>query len=315
MTTCRPDIAFTSVKLSQANTCPHEHHYHGLKHALKYLFSTQDDGIYFWRTAPRLEFKEGPLSQLNSYKQDLLLDNRSEYEATQLDAYTDWDWATCVKTRQPFGGSCIRLADGTIAYKCKFQPTVAGSSTEAEFKMAYDTGKMILFMRSVLWDLYIPQQAATVLYEDNEACTAMGNAQKPTTRTRHIDIKYFSIGEWIERDLMILDRIDTSINMSDHLTKGLSCTLFHRHADFLLGHVPLAYSPVYKHLVGTYTDDHETLDQRTPLSLTTTITAAAARVCALFKEDYEGNPWLPIIWHGESNPLCTYIMDCGGVLQ
>jgi hypothetical protein len=105
MTICRPDIAFTSVKLPQANICPHEHHYHGLKHALKYLFSTRDNGIYFWRTAPRLEFKEGLLSQLNSYKQDLLLDNRTEYEATQLDAYTDSDWAMCVKTRRSFGGS------------------------------------------------------------------------------------------------------------------------------------------------------------------------------------------------------------------
>ncbi len=143
MTTCHPDIAFTSVKLSQANTCPHEHHYHGLKHALMYLFSTRDDGIYFWRTAPHLEFKEGPLSQLNSYKQELLLDNRPEYEATQLDAYTDSDWATCVKTCQSFGGSCIGLAGGTIAYKCKFQPTVVGYSTEAEFMTAYDTGNMI----------------------------------------------------------------------------------------------------------------------------------------------------------------------------
>jgi hypothetical protein len=87
---------------------------------------------------------------------------------------------------------------------------------------AYDTGKMILFICSILWDLNIPQEAAMVLYEDNDACTAMGNAQKPTTRTWHIDIKYFSICEWIERDLMLLECIDTSINMSDHLTKGLS---------------------------------------------------------------------------------------------
>ena len=174
---------------------------------------------------------------------------------------------------------------------------------------------MILFVRSIMWDLGIPQEAATVLYEDNDACTAMGNAQKPTTRTRHIDIKYFSICEWIERDLMRLEQINTSINMSDHLTKGLSCALFHRHADFLLGHVPPAYSPVYKYLVGTYIDDHMPLDQMTPMSITTPITAAAARVYAPLKEDYAGNPWLPIIWHGESNPLCPYILDCGGVLQ
>jgi hypothetical protein len=45
---------------------------------------------------------------------------------------------------------------------------------------AYNIGKMILFIRSVLWDLGIPQEAATILYKDNEATMAMGNAQKPT---------------------------------------------------------------------------------------------------------------------------------------
>ncbi len=48
MTTCRPDLAFTSIKLSQSNSCPHEHHYHGLPHALQYLYKTQFDGIHVW---------------------------------------------------------------------------------------------------------------------------------------------------------------------------------------------------------------------------------------------------------------------------
>ena len=63
---------------------------------------------------------------------------------------------------------------------------------------ACDTGKMILYVRSILWDLHIPQEAATLLYEDNDSCTAMGNAQKPTTRTQHINIKYFSLCDWVE---------------------------------------------------------------------------------------------------------------------
>jgi hypothetical protein len=40
MTTCRPDISFTSVKLSQSNLAPTEHHYHGLKHAILYVYFT-----------------------------------------------------------------------------------------------------------------------------------------------------------------------------------------------------------------------------------------------------------------------------------
>jgi hypothetical protein len=48
MTTCSPDLTYSSVKLSQSNSCPHKIHYHGLKHALKYLYHTKNDGLYFW---------------------------------------------------------------------------------------------------------------------------------------------------------------------------------------------------------------------------------------------------------------------------
>jgi hypothetical protein len=37
MTTTSPDLACTTVKLSQANCGPHKHHYYHLKHAIKYL--------------------------------------------------------------------------------------------------------------------------------------------------------------------------------------------------------------------------------------------------------------------------------------
>ncbi len=96
---CRPDLAFASVKHSQANACPHDHHFCGVKHCLKYLYSTHNDGTYFWRTAPCIEFKEGPISRINSNKLDLLLDECPEYGANVLHIYADLDWATCVKTR------------------------------------------------------------------------------------------------------------------------------------------------------------------------------------------------------------------------
>jgi hypothetical protein len=222
MTTTQPDLAFASIKLSQANSAPNEHHYHGLKHALKYLYSMRDDGIYFWMATPCQAFPKGPLSTINSNRQDLILNNQPKHDANTLHAYIDLAWATCGKTRHSFGDAVICIAGGTIAYKSKFQPTVAGSSTEAKFMAAFDTGKMILFVCNVLWDLGIPQEAATILYKDNYACTAMRNGKKPTPRTRHMDIKYFSICEWVECNLMHLKQINTSINMADHFTKALN---------------------------------------------------------------------------------------------
>jgi len=91
MTTCRPDIAFTSVKLSQSNSRPAELHYHGLKHAIRYLYITRTDGLYYWRTRPRMDLAELPLPTINSNEHDLLLDDRPEHEPSVAVAYADSD--------------------------------------------------------------------------------------------------------------------------------------------------------------------------------------------------------------------------------
>jgi hypothetical protein len=88
------------------------------------------------------------------------------------------------------------------------------------------------------------------------------------------------------------------VNMAYLFTKSLQRATFYQYADFVLGHIPPNYSPVHAHLVGTYSDDIITCGQYVPPSFTTPITADAARVCAPFNEDYLGNLWLQIIWHG-----------------
>ncbi len=102
---------------------------------------------------------------------------------------------------------------------------------------AYDLAKMLLYVRSILYDLQITQEAASVIYEDNDGCTAMANAGKPTTRTRHMDIKHFALSEWTEQDLIMLGRVSSAQNMVHHFTKWLSCILFYQHNDYIMGHV------------------------------------------------------------------------------
>ena len=65
----------------------------------------------------------------------------------------------------------------------------------------------------------------------------MANAGQPTKRTRHMDTKYFAIQHWVDTDLINLNRICTSDNESDTMTKNLPRTLFYRHQDYLMGRV------------------------------------------------------------------------------
>ncbi len=142
MTTCRPDLAFASVKLSQSNSCPHKIHFHGLKQALKYLFTSKEDGIYFWQTSPRMDLPEGPLPPIHSNKQDLLLDNRPEHDASVLLAYADSDFSGLwnkefapvdPSTAKSRSGWIIFYAGCPVSWASKLQSQVALSTTEAEY--------------------------------------------------------------------------------------------------------------------------------------------------------------------------------------
>lgn len=61
MVTCRPDISFPLIKLSQYSKNPAREHYEAVKHIFKYLQATIDDGIIFWRSQPRTDLPSLPL--------------------------------------------------------------------------------------------------------------------------------------------------------------------------------------------------------------------------------------------------------------
>jgi hypothetical protein len=171
---------------------------------------------------------------------------------------------------------------------------------------------MSLYIHSILWDLNIPQEAATITYEDNDACNAMANAQKPTPRTLHMDIKYFALCDWVEQDLLILKRIGTNINLADPFKKTLPCASFHHCVDFILGHVPPWYSPIYSQLIGTYTDRHSDIDEYVPGSFHDSFMCSR---CLHTCTQLGGLPWesvgpCPLAWVVQSSPTFWIVGGC-----
>ena len=49
MVTCRPDISFPLIKLSQYSINPAQEHYEAVKAIFYYLQCTIDKGIHYWR--------------------------------------------------------------------------------------------------------------------------------------------------------------------------------------------------------------------------------------------------------------------------
>ncbi len=177
MITCRPDISFPLIKLSQCqySSNPAKEHYEALRQIFRYIKATSTDGIYFWRRHPRNDLPDLPLPKRT--EQNYIID--TSYQPDQSDKIhgtVDSDWGGDTTHRKSVTGIVIKYAGGTIFYKTKFQETIALSSTEAEFTAACDARKSILYIRSILDEINVPQDEATTLFIDNNGALLMANA-------------------------------------------------------------------------------------------------------------------------------------------
>ena len=246
MITTRPEVSFPVTKLSQYSTAPAALHYQAVKRVFRYLNSTADDGLTYWRPTAHALLPAFPLPPRLAANVDHPLthdvsDAVEKYSPSAVLGYVDSDWAADIRHRRSISGIVFKLAGAAIAWKCRVQPTVSLSSTEAEFLAASDAGKMALYLRSILDELGVAQQYATVIYEDNRGALLMANAAQPTKQSRHIDIREYALLDWVERDLITLEDVSSGLNASDILTKQTGPILFARHVDNLSGRVPPPY--------------------------------------------------------------------------
>ena len=108
-----------------------------------------------------------------------------EKDMVTLGAAVDLDHTGNVSHQKSVSGVVIKLAGGAVLYKTTYQQMIAHSSTESEFVSACKVGKNVLYLCSLLQEIRIPQEATTILYEDNQGALLMANTQCPTQRTHH----------------------------------------------------------------------------------------------------------------------------------
>ena len=63
------------------------------------------------------------------------------------------------------------------------------------------------------------QFAPTVIFEDNQAVKRLSEDVVDSTRTRHWDKEYHQIREEFERETIVVEYVNTFLNLADCLTK------------------------------------------------------------------------------------------------
>ena len=189
--TTRLDLGNLIATLSRFSNNPAHCHFEALKRGMKFLCQTRTRGLIFWRTTPRPELPVGDITPRDAEEIESTFPSPPDPKIAY--GFVDASHATCLRTRRSTGAYILCLAGTAILYKAKLQPTVATSSTKAEFIAAVSCAKALKHVRHILCELGIPQDSPSLIYEDNRAALLMANAGKPTERTRHIDIQFFAL--------------------------------------------------------------------------------------------------------------------------
>jgi hypothetical protein len=234
MTICRLDISPAVIKLSQYSHAPAKCHYQAAKAVFVYLHATKADGIYYWRPSARLDLPQEDLP-VTVASPDKLKDYMDMDDPLRTKGASDSTWGNDRRHRRSTGGVVFLLAGGAVYYRTRLQATVAQSSTEAEFGFMTDAGKAALYIRSIMEELQLEQILPTQIAVDNRGAQRMTNAQQPTKRTRHVDMKEFVILQWTEEERITYENVPSALNPSDSLSKPTGRTKFYEHRDILMG--------------------------------------------------------------------------------
>ena len=133
--------------------------------------------------------------------------------------FWDADWASNPDTRRSVTGYVFMMCGAAVHYVSRIQKLVAKSSFESELISLYSCSTDLVWIRFLLEDLGI--KIPTIpLWGDNKTTIYRSKEVVRTSRTRHIDIRFFSQADLIAAKVIELKKVDAHDNLADLLTKS-----------------------------------------------------------------------------------------------
>ena len=130
-----------------------------------------------------------------------------------------------IDTRRSTTGYVFTLSGGAISWSSRLQPTVAASTTEAEFMAAAYITKEALWLRTLLSELSMEMDTININADSQSAIKLLKNPVF-SMRSKHIDVIYHFARERVARKDVAFKYISTDKMVADVLTKPLPSTKF-----------------------------------------------------------------------------------------
>lgn len=131
-------------------------------------------------------------------------------------------------TRRSTTGYVFKVYGGVVAWKSRRQPTVALSTTEAEYMASADAARQAIWLKLLLSDLGLDHPAPVPILNDNQGAIALSKNPVHHKRSKHIALRHHFLREKVEDKSITLDHVPSAENIADLLTKSLPGPTFEK---------------------------------------------------------------------------------------
>ena len=210
LTKTRPDIA-TAVSFGATHSAhPTQGDYIELLHCLHYLESTKEIGLLLRAGVPNRDLR--------------------------LTCYVDASYLTHEDSKS-HTGFCMSFGEiGTFYSKSSKQTLVTTSSTHAEMKALYTLVVDIVFLVHLMEELQRGLHLPCVVMQDNQpVIDLLQETSARTKRCKHFLMLVNWVKEQVQQGLVSVQKVDTSENLADVLTKIIVGSEFQKKARLLTG--------------------------------------------------------------------------------
>ena len=150
--------------------------------------------------------------------------------------FTDSDWAGDEDTRISVSGFVIFLMEVPIFWRSRGQKSVALSSSEAEFYALSEAAKEVKFVVQLLCSMEVPVKLPVIVRVDNVGAIFMTENVSTSSRTKHVDIRYHFVREFVEEGFLKIIFVKTVENVADGFTKNIHGDAYRRHLGSYVMH-------------------------------------------------------------------------------
>ena len=211
----RPDISNAVRELSKGNKNPNPAQYKKLLKTIKYVVDTKERALKY---------------QGHEYDE--------KKDMWNLKTYCDSDFAGDSDGRVSVTGFCVYVFGKLVSWKSHAQKNVTLSSTEAEYVAMAELCGEILFVKSILEFLGVKLEWPILVNCDNIGAIYLAHNAKTSQRTKHIDVKYHFVREYVENGLIKIVFVKSEENDADIWTKNVKSEIFRKHTEKFMSSVP-----------------------------------------------------------------------------